>query len=159
MKTVELRGGWLLEISEGPDGADIRVYNPSDNGQKKFFEYSTHGNPYGAGKIIQEPSLGIPLGNIGIDLDDFLVGMLVIDSSGKVVERFSLTNAILMKKQIIHVSSSGELFVNGSTKGFLTILFMPDKNRLSGYVGVFSFKKSGKVKIVEMEDLLFSNFI
>ncbi|MDA3840055.1 MAG: hypothetical protein PF572_03110 [Patescibacteria group bacterium] len=156
---VKGRGGWLNRLTGTPDGADLLHYNPADNGIKKFYEYSTHENPHGAGIVFQEPDLGIPLDTIGVSEEGKLIGMLVVNDSGDVVERFSITNAMLRLKKVVLVSSEGELSINGEFKGFLSLLFSPDKNRLSGYVGIFTPKKPEVVKVAEMENLIFSSFM
>lgn len=150
------RGGWLHRITGTDKGADIQIYNPDAAGDgKKFFAVDTAGNPYGAPMIIQEPSLGVPCRNAGVNVDGNIVGALVVDESGKIAERFSWSNVVFMKGGSFSISSEGELTVNGETKGYLSIAFLADKNRIQGYVGVFVPQKPvGAPKIVEMEDLL-----
>ncbi|MDP1619944.1 MAG: hypothetical protein Q8M12_03020, partial [bacterium] len=142
---------WVYRIIGAGDGADIEASNPVEGGGEKFFTFSTVGNPYGAGKIIQERSLGIATeyGRV--------VGALVLDTDGKVAERFSWSNSVYMKKQTVEIAATGELFVGGVSKGYLAAVFLPDKNRLDGYVGIFKPTRPEMVKVLEMEDLLLAS--
>ena len=158
VEIVQGRGGWLYKLTGTATGADIRIYNPAGDGDKeKFFAVDTAGNPYGAPMIIQEPSLGIPCRNAGVNVDGHIVGALVTDGSEKIVERFSWSNLVYIKGGSFNISSDGELTVNGERKGYLSLIFLADKNRIQGYVGVFVPQKPvGCAKVIEMEDLLLS---
>lgn len=181
-----LRKGWRIKFTKTEDGFDVKIYNPAaDNKGEMFFVVDTSNNPYGAPEVIQETTLGIPFqvtdgskttgvyntnGELKIanhnflistnpireTIEDKIVGALVIGKSGKIEERFSWTNVIFMKNLSLFISEEGELFINDKSKGFLHLLFLPDKNRMKGYVGVFTPEKSNLVKIIEMEDLLLS---
>lgn len=164
-ETAELpiRGGWRLRITKlnTGDEVDIRVFNPvGDTGQERFFAYDTIGDKYGAGKIVQEPSLGIALGDCGVDVADRLVGAIVLDETGKVKIgadgkpcRFSWSNVTFAKHQKMSVTSTGELEIDGVSYGYLAAVFLTDKNRMNGYVGVFTPTKPDKVRVAEMEEL------
>ncbi len=145
------RGGWVYNLTGTDKGADLEVVYPIDGGSgEKFFVFSTVGNPYGAGKIVSERTLGI-------DTDaGRIVGALVLDNSGKIAERFSWSNSVFMKNKTVAIDG-GELFVGGASKGYLAAAFMPDKNRLDGMVGIFKPAKSEAVKVLEMEDLILAS--
>jgi hypothetical protein len=153
------RGGWEMVVKKGKDGCDFIYRNPVNEAKDKFkfFVFDTTGNPYGAGMVVQEPTLGVPCKNCGVDVEGTIVGALVLGDDGKVKERFSWSNLVFVKKGEFSINADGELKVNGEQKGYLQALFLPDKNRLKGYVGVFGGKKPEKVKILEMEDLLFAS--
>ncbi len=149
------RGGWEMEIiaCEG-GGFDLVHRNPVGDGKMKFFAYTTVGNKYGAGMMEQEPSLGVPCRDCGVDVDGTIVGALVRGEDGKVRERFSWSNLVFAQKGTFSIDADGSLTVNGTRKGFLQAVFLPDKNRLRGYVGVFSPTKPVQVKVLEMEKIL-----
>jgi hypothetical protein len=150
------RGGWCCEISGSDKGADIRIYNPVGDGNKeKFFAVDTTGNPYGAPMVIQEPTLGVPCNTVnGVEVGGNIVGALVVSEDGKIAERFSWSNLVFIKRIDFSITAEGELIVNGASKGYLRLLFLADKNRIQGFVGVFVPKKPEKVIVKEMEDLL-----
>lgn len=153
--TIPGRGGWKIKSTKTKEGFDTELFNPTSDGKgKRWFSINTKDNPYGAPIVIQEPTLGILCKDVGVDIEDTVVGALVIGNSGKIEERFSWSNIVFMKKLKFSITKKGELIINGKSKGFLSLLFLPDKNRMKGYVGVFTSKKPEKVKILEMEDLL-----
>lgn len=151
---VELRGGWKARIFGTEDGTDIRLFNPTDEGGEKFFAVTTRGNPYGAPMVVQEPTLGVPCRNCGVGVDGNIVGALVLNEDGEIVERFSWSNLVFMKDGEFEIDSDGLLTVNGDFEGYLVAVFLPDKNRMQGYIGVFGPNKPESIKILEMEDLL-----
>jgi len=88
-------------------------------------------------------------------VDDKITGAIVLDGDGKVSGRFSWSNIVFAKKQTFSISAEGELVVNGASEGFLHAVFLADKNRLTGYVGVFKpVKPEQPVRILEMETLV-----
>ncbi len=149
---IELRGGWEAEIVESDGGNDIVISNPTSDGGKKFFEITSVGDPYGAPRVIQEPALGIPARDAGIELDANIVGFIIVQD-GKVVERASLSNLTYMKDSKVEVNLAGELMINDEPKGFIQMLLAPDKNRLIGYVGYVGPNKPEVVAIEEMETI------
>lgn len=151
------RGGWEIVLTKRENGFDLTHRNPTGEGGYKFFAYDTTGNPHGAGMIVQEPTLGVPCRNYGVDVDGTLVGALVLGEDGKVRERFSWSNVVFMKKGKFSISPEGELKVNDEAKGHLRAVFLADKNRIRGYVGVFGPAKPGQVKVLEMEDILLAS--
>lgn len=159
------RGGWEIMLIKRGGGFDLVHRNPAGEDQYKFFAYTTESSPYGAGMIVQEPSLGVPLAAAGIHIDIVgdelagrIVGAIVLDSEGKVTGRFSWSNVVFARKQTFSISPDGELTVNGVSQGYVHALFLPDKNRLEGYVGVFKpVKPTEAVKVLEMETLLFAS--
>jgi hypothetical protein len=153
--TIPGRGGWELVVTTCDGGEfDITHRNPVGDGRMKFFAYTTVGNKYGAGMMEQEPSLGVPCRDCGVDTDGAIVGALVRDEDGKIRERFSWSNLVFAQKGTFSIGPDGALTVNGAPKGFLQAVFLPDKNRLRGYVGVFSPTKPAQVMVLEMEKLL-----
>ncbi len=152
------RGGWSLVVTKVNAGGelDFTHQNPDGGtGKRKFFDYTTVGNVYGAGKILQEPSLGVSCRSCGLEVDDKITGAIVLDGDGKVSGRFSWSNIVFAKKQTFSISAEGELVVNGASEGFLHAVFLADKNRLTGYVGGFKpVKPEQPVRILEMETLV-----
>jgi hypothetical protein len=151
------RGGWEMVVKRCEDGFDFTHRNPVEEGKYKLFVYNTSGNPYGAGMIVQEPTLGVACRNCGVDVDGAIIGALVLGEDGKIRERFSWSNLVFMKKGEFSISGEGELKVNGEAKGCLRAIFLADKNRIKGYVGIFGPAKPEKVKVLEMEDLLLAS--
>ncbi|OGL65617.1 hypothetical protein A3B21_03070 [Candidatus Uhrbacteria bacterium RIFCSPLOWO2_01_FULL_47_24] len=159
--TLPGRGGWMMRVTVCDTGYDFTHRNPTDQGQSKFFNYTTVGNPYGAGKIKQEPSLGVQCRNCGVEVDGAIVGAIVLNDEGKVTARFSWSNLTFppdpSKAKVFSISAAGELTVAGVSHGYVAAVFLADKNRLTGYVGVFKPVKPATVKVVEMETLLFAS--
>jgi hypothetical protein len=151
--TIKLRGGWQATIIRGDNGADIVINNPvgGDSDGKKFFEITSVGDPYGAPRVIQEPTLGIPARDGGIDIDGNLVGFIIVQD-GKVVERASLSNLAYMKNSTVVLGDDGEVFINSESKGYVNLVFNPDKNRLIGLVAFVGPEKPHKVRVLEMEE-------
>lgn len=152
-----LRKGWKITFTKVEDGFNVKIYNPTaDHKGEMFFTIDTSSNLYGAPEVIQETTLGISCKDVGVDVNGKVVGALVIGNSGKIEERFSWTNVVFMKNLSLFISGEGELFIDNKSKGFLKLLFLPDKNRMKGFVGVFTPEKPEKVKVIELEDLLLS---
>jgi len=156
-KQIPGRGGWVYKFTKKEDGFDLTVRNLDDSGWEKFFTAMTENNPYGAFEVIQEISLGIVFDKIGIKgvgnaLKDRLIGMLVMDESGKIIERFSPSNYKMQGKEI--QMSGRELLIDGEFKGFLNAVFEADKNRIHGHVGIFQSSKKDDVQVLEMESLI-----
>lgn len=163
------RGEWRITLVRRHDGFDLFHYCPADEddeegyGFGKFFCYSTDRNPHGAGKIIQEPSLSVDCRAAGVDIDGRIVDAIVLDAEGKVTQRFSWSKLVFVEKRQFTISGEGCLLVeigreeNPFHIGYLRALFLPDKNRMDGYVGVFGPGKPEKVRVLEMEDLLLAS--
>lgn len=159
-------GGWELAVKPRQGGGfDFTHRNPTGDGRLKFFSYDTTGNPYGAGKIVQEPSLGVSLQDAGIHIDIVgaelagrIIGAIVLDAESKVVGRFSWSNVVFARKQALSISNDGELVIDGTSQGYVHAIFLPDKNQLDGYVGVFRPTRPTKpVQVIEIETLLFAS--
>lgn len=154
---IEGRGGWRIKLKKAQEGFDLIHFNPikDDENQMKFFRYTTEGNAYGAGMIDQEPTLGVQCVACGVDVPGLINGALVMNKEGKIVERYSWSNLVLVQNKNFIITVEGELKINGESKGFLQALFLADKNRIKGHVGVFAPEKpKEKVKVLEMESLL-----
>lgn len=160
----DLRGGWKLRLWLNAEGSwEMEHFNPVSETDKrrKFFIYSTVGNPYGAGKIIQEPDLALVAPKINLPV----VGALVLDQDGNIAERYSWSNLFFMKKIAADIDENNQLYLideNGQPifKGKLRALFLPDKNRMEGYVGIFDSvveRAEGPVRVLEMESLLLNS--
>lgn len=150
------RGGWRIKLIKTPDGFDVVHFNPigDDENQQKFFRYSTIGNPYGAGMVEQEPTLGLTCRFCGVDIDGLIIGAIVMKED-KVSDRYSWSNLVLNQKKSFRITMEGELIVDGQSKGYLQAIFVADKNRIKGFVGVFTPEKpKGKVRVLEMENIL-----
>lgn len=158
--TIPGRGGWAMEVTCIKPGVefDFKHVNSAPDGGEKFFVYNTAGNQYGAGKVFNETTLGVPCRNCGVDTDGKIVGALALDATGKVTDRISWSNIVFAKGGFFTVSADGELVVNGQPKGFLHEVFLADKNRIDGYVGVFRpTKPTGTVQVKEMEQLVLAS--
>lgn len=167
--TIPGRGEWRITLVRRHDGFDLFHYCPADDddeegfGFGKFFCYSTENNPHGAGRIIQEPSLKVSCRRAGVNIEGCIVGAIVLDAEGKVTQRFSWSKLVFVEKRRFNISSDGSLLVKTGQEenpfhiGYLRALFLPDKNRLDGYVGVFGPDKPDTVKVLEMEDLLLAS--
>lgn len=151
---VPVKGGWELEITSTENGLEFKHYNPwkGDRRKEAFYTYSNR-NPNGSGMMDQEKTLGIPCRKCGIDNDGRIIGVLVTDDSCKIIDRFSLSKIVYVQEKNIKTSPEGEIFINEESQGFIGILFLPDKNRLDGFVCV-TFPEKREVRIMEMEDLL-----
>ncbi|MCX6779463.1 MAG: hypothetical protein NTU97_04555 [Candidatus Magasanikbacteria bacterium] len=156
------RGGWKIALSFNDKGElELEHFQPHESGAKKFFAYSTEGNQYGAGKIFAEPSLAVPVLEKGF----LLTGALVLDEKGKVTNRFSWSNLVFIQKRRFEVTKSNRLLVSDPASGemvpmgYLRVLFLTDKNRMTGYVGVFTPIRTRTVRILEMEDLLLASIM
>jgi hypothetical protein len=156
---VKGRGGWLDRLEGTPEGADISHENPAIDGRLKFRNFRTKDDPYGAGKIFQEPSLKIPFKEVGLEGDGYIVGAMTTDEAKEIDGRFSISNIVFFQKKEFAISSEGELFIDGVGQGFLAVVFLPDKNCLDGYVGIFVPEKPETVVLREMEDLVVKSFI
>lgn len=152
---IELRGGWYTEVRGNGDGtADIETYNLDPNtGRKRWYSVTSLGNKYGGPLMYEEPDLGIKLEDVGVPgIDDRLVGFVSFGPDGK-VERKSFSNTVFMEKKTLDVTAEGALVINGEVVGYLAVIFMSNKARIKGYVGIFiPTKPSEPVKIMEMED-------
>lgn len=155
------RSGWMHELIKTENGFDFRSYNLAHDGKTKmFFEVSSVGNLYGAPVIVQEPTLKVPCCKAGVDIAGDIIGAIVLNEEGRVVERYSWSNLVYMQGKKFEITFGGQLFVGEGeaaiSKGYLQILALVDKNRIVGYVGVFGPRKPEKVETREMLDLLIS---
>ena len=151
------RGGWMIKLIKTAKGFDLIHFNPikEDENQLKFFRYTTEGDPYGAGIVDQEPTLGIPCNTCGVDLPGLIVGALVLnDERNEILERYSWTNLVQNQNKSFRITFEGELKVDGVSKGYLQALFLADVKRMRGYVGLFSPEKPDKVQVFDMENIL-----
>ncbi|HBV57689.1 MAG TPA: hypothetical protein DEB73_00200 [Candidatus Magasanikbacteria bacterium] len=167
--TIPCRGEWecMLTSCCSREWFTATVQCPeTDNdgnptGRYKFFTVKTsdrHGPP----KVTQEPTLGIPCRAAGVDIHGHIISGLVIDADGKITKRLQWSYIVFVEKRDFEITPTGLLFVQdpAGTKflvGRLRALFLPDKNRLDGYIGVFGPSDPDNikpVKILNMEDLL-----
>ena len=155
------RGGWQIKLIKTAEGFDLVHFNPisNDENQLKFFKYTTIGDPYGAGKIDQEPTLGVTCQSCGVNANGLVSGALITNENGnEIIERYSWSNLVLNQNKNFRITLGGELLIDGNqSKGYLQALFLADKNRMKGFVGVFSPKKSKEVQIMEMENLILNS--
>ncbi len=160
MFAIPGRGGWAMEVTCVKPGVefDFKHVNSVLDGGEKFFAYNTAGNQYGAGKVFNETTLGVSCRNCGVAVDGNIVGATVLDATGKVTDRLSWSNIVYTKSGSFAISAEGELAVNGQPKGYLHAVFLADKNRIDGYVGVFRpVKPAGAVQVLEMEQLVLAS--
>lgn len=162
------RKGWMIKLIKTPEGFDLIHFNPvsGDENQQKFFRYSTISNPYGAGMIKQEPTLGVTCRSCGVNIDGLIVGAIVMRESkvivdaivmreSKVSDRYSWSNLVFKQKKSFRITMEGELIIDSQSKGYLQAIFLADKNRMRGFVGVFTQEKpKEKVRVLEMENVL-----
>jgi hypothetical protein len=168
---IPCRDGWECMLTRRHEGFDINIRFPETSeegdptGRYKFFAIDTSGRPYGAPIVVQEPSLGVFCRDAGVDIDGRIVGALVLDADGKITQRFSWSKLVFVEKRGFEITPTGLLFVQdpAGTKfliGRLRAIFLPDKNRFDGYVGIFGPSDPNNikpVKVLEMEDLLLAS--
>lgn len=155
--TLPGRKGWMIKLIKTPEGFDLTHFNPvsGDENQLKFFVYTSIGNAYGAGMTKQEPTLGIPANRCGVNnVTGLIVGAIVLDDKGTIKSRYSWSNIVFGKGWNFNIKNDGELLINGESQGYLSGIFLPDKNRLEGYVGVFKPIKPENIKVLEIETLV-----
>lgn len=167
---VQMPEGTKLNLPEVPEVTSYKLVNLGTVGEVEIERYyRAESGQYGQPLLRQEPSLGLDIpkhlvvrekavgGNWEMApvmlVADKLVGIIVRDENGKVVERASLTN-LANKGGKFNFEPDGSFNLNGA-KLWLEVLHSPDKNRLIGLVGYFSAKKPSCVKHLEMEDLVF----
>ncbi len=155
--TIPGRGGWMIRLIKTAEGFDLVHFNPikDDENQLKFFRYTTVGNPYGAGMVDQEPTLGVTCQSCGVDTNGLIVGALITNNNkDKIIERYSWTNLVVNQGKNFRITLEGELLIDGQKKGYLQGIFLPDKARMNGFVGIFSPEKPKDVQIFDMEGLI-----
>ncbi len=170
--TVPGRGGWECILTRHPRGFDFMIHHPEtdedDNptDRNKFFIVDTIGSECGDPVIIQEPTLSVPCRNAGVDIDGRIVRAIVLDAEGKITKRLSWSKLVFIEKRGFEITPTGLLFEQNpaGTKflvGRLRALFLPGKNYLDCYVGIFGPSDPSKaqepVKVLEMEDLLLAS--
>lgn len=157
---AEVLGGkkqWELEIERtGEDRLDLEHRSPDGTGRFKFYRFTTHGNPYGAGIIDQEPSLAIPCRDAGIDKDAKLVGAVAVDAEGNFLFRGSWSKCVWGVNpgdiRPYGFTADGEFLLGGEVVGHVWGVLLPDKMRMRGHVAlVRSGKPTGPVKEFELE--------
>lgn len=164
---IQLGTQWALELTRtSAERIDATMFNAVLDAEgnevgRKFYQMSTVGNPYGAPMLVQEPSLGIPCCEAGIDLEGGLIGFVAFGEDGALVLRTSLSKLTyspkLEERATYSVSSEGEVVVGGKSLGYINAVFLPDKNRMQGYVAlVRPNRPNGPVKVLEMEQVAFA---
>lgn len=182
-------GQWVFELSsslsaeeiaakikagETPPIDDYKVYNPDPHsGAHRFYELRP--GQYKEPLMHREPSLkvALPIGMQLIeakqggaqlnakdlnDADKMLVGYVLHDKSGLVTQRMSNSNAL--KHGITPVfNADGSLMVAGHRYA-VTMLLVPDKNRMRGYDAHCAPLDAGSAvpvtKVADLEDIKFS---
>jgi len=150
---IPVKGEWEVKVTLTENGLDFKHYNPwkGDRNKEAFYTYSNR-NPNGSGMMDQEKTLGISCRKCGMDNDGRIIGVLVTDGK-EIIDRFSLSNIVYVQEKNIAISVDAEVSINRESQGFVCLLFLPDKNRLDGFVCITTPNKQ-EVKIIEMEDLL-----
>ncbi len=158
---IEGRGGWEMLVVQGERGADFTHQNPIMREGLfvgyGFYAYTTCGNPYGAGIMNEEPTLGVSLASCGASGDGKLVGAIVIDDDIKLVDRYSWSNHVYRQGKTFSVAADGALVVDGKQSGWLTKAVLANKNRIGGFVGVFTPNKPDHVRLLELEQVVLEN--
>lgn len=155
--TLSAVGGWKLKLMVDDNGNIVFVhYNPwqGDENQHAFLESTNALDKNGMTTIVQEPTLGIPLRDCGVDNDGKVVGFLVTDKNCDITDRFSLSKLVYVQEHSIEISRDGKVAVDGAEIGYIGVIFLADKNRMIGYVAVTFPQKPDEVQEIEMEDLL-----
>lgn len=155
--TLSAAGGWRLHLTVDDDNNIVFVhYNPwqGDEDQHAFLESTNKLDKNGMTTIVQEPTLGIPLRDCGVDNDGKVVGFLVTDENGDIIDRFSLSKLVYVQEHSIEIDKAGKVIVDGTEIGYIGVIFLADKNRMVGYVAVIFPGKPDEVREIEMEDLL-----
>ena len=152
---ISVKGGWELKVTMTERGLEFKHYNPwqGDRSKEAFYTY-LNSNENGSGMMKQESTLGIPCRNCGIENDGRIIGALVTDDRCEIVDRFSLSKIVYVQEHDLGISPEGEVHIDGESKGFIGTIYLPDKNRLDGYVAVTFPQKPAEVRDIEMEDLL-----
>lgn len=152
---VLVKGGWELKLTMTKRGLEFKHYNPwqGDRNKEAFYTYSNR-NDNGSGMMDQEKTLGVPCQSCGIDNGGRIIGVLVTDDKCEIVDRFSLSKIVYVQERDLIISPGGGVYIDGESKGFIGAIFLPDKNRLDGYVAVTFPQKPAEVREIEMEDLL-----
>ncbi len=151
---------WAIELKRTDAlRVDVTIYNPVGDGGRKLYQVTTLGNPWGAPTIIQEPTLGIPCRDAGIDSDGNLVGVVVLNEENAVILRASWSKLAFAPKPEDRVSYSvspgGEVVIGDKSMGYIHAICLPDKNRMAGWVAfVRPNQPDGPVKKLELEDLV-----
>jgi hypothetical protein len=158
---LEFGCGQWEALTQRDDDNQVVAYcivNRSPTGQRQF--YDVIAGKFGEPLMRKEPDQALPVPS-GLQYvrdgahvvpDQRIAGCVVKDGS-KVIERFSITNAI-KKGRSVTLSDMGELTVDGN-RYFLTALFSADRNRVKNYDAFFSTRpETGPpIRLVELEDL------
>lgn len=155
------RGGWEMVVENGDKGADFTHQHPIMRDDTfvgyAYFAYTTRGNAYGAGMMEQEPTLGISLTSCGVSADGRLVGAIVVDEGINLLGRYSWSNHVYRQGATFSVGIDGAFTVNGVQQGWLSQAILADKNRINGFVGVFTPGRPEQVELLELEQIVLAN--
>ena len=147
---------WNIEVDEDESGA-YRIVNRKDDGTLQY--YLAESGKYGEPIIVPEPELAlpIPLGCKYVDSDGTdaqpsqLISGIICSAGGKVVHRFSLTNAMNKGVQL-KLEMDGRLMV-AKEHFWLRCLLVKDRNRFRNYDAFFVPTRQERILVAELEDV------
>jgi hypothetical protein len=145
---------WTVELMfVGDTLAYYRIYSEGPERNLKYYQIVM--GQFCQPIVIQEPSLGLDcpskLTCFNKNGDPVVPDQKIVGIVCKNGPRFSLTNA-KAKGIVINVSEENHIQINGES-WFINTLYMPDKNRLIGYVAFCSKEINPSVRVLEMGDL------
>lgn len=169
------RKTWQTVMEQTEEGRwDPTHFNqPTPGGDYLYFLYTSKGtSDWGDGRIVEEPSLWIPVAQID-ELSThpgLIIGIMVPDEAMTTVEhRYSLTNA-KSKSLTVEIAADGQVFMDGQSVGYAHTLFESNKNRLiggrikedgkfefeptQGFIMYCSTEKPAAIQILEVEDMV-----
>ncbi len=150
-----LEGEWRLVVYMNDSKRCVRIFNPTEAGEEKYFAIDTASNKYGAPMLEKEPSLRIPVIVKGISYE--IAGIVVLGENGEIKDRFSLSNLKFSRQQNLELKeceNGYELFINEQSQGFLNTISNIDKNRVIGEDAIFTYKAPMEILYYELETLL-----
>lgn len=154
-----LARGWYLRLGRLNGELWFQHFNQkSSDGPLLFYMCTSKGRPYGAGIIIEEPSLRVRCSDAGITNlgeGDHLVGLVVKGDDGKAKLRASFSN-LHTNGTHIRFSSAGEVFLDEQSIGFIRATVLSNKNRLDGRVALIGSEplpEGVEMPHLELEDL------
>lgn len=115
---------------------DVILCNVDENGVHWFCDVSTVGHSYGLPMVVEEPSLGVPCIECGLEAEGNVVGAIVLNGEGDVTRRTSWSKIAKVEKGTFVITPEGEFLVNGVSEGFVHGLIASNKNRIKGWIAI-----------------------
>lgn len=134
---------------------DAIICNVDENGVHWFCDVSTVGHPYGLPMVVEEPSLGVPCIDCGIEAEGNVVGAFVLNGDRDVTRRTSWSRIVKVEKGAFVITPEGEFLVNGVSEGFVRGLIASNKNRIKGWIAIVAPTRSVKQLVpLEVQSLM-----